>query len=256
MKFSIVTAVYNGERDIKQLISSIRHQTFTDFEFIVIDALSTDKTECIIKENKDIVSQYVRESDEGIYDAWNKGIKIAKGDWILFLGSDDRMMPDALASYAHFMDTLPDSHHYDLITSRIEMADQQNRLIRIKGWPYEWPGILKEVMIAHPGALHSRMLFEKYGLFDCKYKISGDLELLLRAGADLRSAFMDRITVRMKEGGTSDSIAAMKEHYTAAVFTGKYPRHKAALNFLIVAGKFKIKKMARRAGINLYLKKP
>ena len=135
------------------------------------------------------------------------------------------------------------------------MINKVGEPIRVKGWEYEWPLYLKEMSIAHVGALHSRKFFRSYGNFDMNYKIVGDFELLLRAGKNLKTAFMDEVTVLVTEGGVSDSIYAIKEHYKAVRTRGKYPIYKALPNALIVYLKFTIKAYLRKVGFNFYLKK-
>lgn len=141
------------------------------------------------------------EPDQGIYDAWNKGIERAKGDWIMFIGADDQLMPNALESYRKFINENLGAFGIDLISSKVKMIDDKGNLVRIKGWPFLWPMFLKEMTIAHPGALHSKTLFKKYGNFDINYKIVGDYELLLRAKDSLESLYHDEISVIMSEGG-------------------------------------------------------
>jgi glycosyltransferase involved in cell wall biosynthesis len=251
-KFSIITAVFNGERLLPRLIDSIRKQTYTDFEFIVIDGGSTDKTAEVIQKNEDIVDYWVSEKDRGIYDAWNKGIDAASGHWLLFLGCDDRLVSDALEKYFGFLQNI--DGQVDFISSRVRMVDENDKPIRVKGWRWEWPKFLEEMTVAHPGSLHSRRLFDRYGKFNSDFRIVGDYEFLLRPKQNLNSAFMDEITVLMREGGASDSMRAIREHYQASTTTGGYPRMKAYCNATIIATKFIIKKALRKAGVNAYLK--
>jgi len=253
-KISIITAVYNGEKLLPRLIKSINQQTYSNKEFIVIDGASTDGTIEIIKDNEKEFAYWISEPDHGIYDAWNKGLEKASGDWIMFLGCDDILLPNALLAYIKFIESLKDQDKLDIIHSKIEMISKEDKPIRVKGWKYKYPIFLKEMTIAHPGALHSKKFFAKYGKFDTTYKIVGDYELLLRPGRNLKTAFMNEITVYMSEGGVSDSVNAIKEHYKAVTTTGSYPKYKALINTLIVYIKFVIKKQARRVGLNLYLK--
>jgi glycosyltransferase involved in cell wall biosynthesis len=254
-KISIVTAVYNGGKTLETLIKSVAVQKHSNFEFIIIDGGSSDNTVDIIKKYPDIVSYWMSERDQGIYDAWNKGIKIATGDWIMFIGADDVLLPNALMDYGAFISKLDDVNRIDFISSRLEMVDTEGNFLRVKGWKWEWPLFLKEVTIAHPGALHAKKLFAKYGIFNIDYKIVGDFELLIRAKESLATAFMDIKTVRMSEGGTSDSVSAIKEHFKAAVNTGGNSKISAFVNAINVYLKFKIKKGARKLGLNLYLKR-
>lgn len=249
---SIVTAVYNGEKTLQRLIDSISVQKEADIEFIIIDGGSSDNTVSIIKENKSVIDYWISEPDKGIYDAWNKGIVAASGDWIMFLGCDDVLMPNALKIYRQFLQQLQTNHL--LVSSKVKMVDVNGNFIRIKGWPFEWPLFLKEMTIAHPGALHATELFRKYGMFNTDFKIVGDYELLLRPGSKLNAAYLNEVTVVMSEGGVSDSVAAIKEHYRAVIKNGHSTRLKAFANAVIVFLKLQSKRLARKVGLNFYLK--
>lgn len=252
---SIIIATYNAEEVLKRCILSILSQKELNYELLIIDGKSTDSTTKIIKKYESNISYWISEPDKGIYDAWNKGIVKASGDWIMFLGADDQLMPDALNSYLHFMNQNAINNNVDFISSRVQMIDKKGNPIRIKGWPFEWPLFLKEMTVAHPGALHSKNLFQKYGEFDTQYKIVGDYEFLLRAGASLKALFMDKVTVLMSEGGVSDSVNSIKEHYKAVIETGKYPKHKAFTNSIIVYLKLETKNFTRKFGFDLHLRK-
>jgi glycosyltransferase involved in cell wall biosynthesis len=86
---SIITVVYNGEKYLQQTIDSVRNQTYTNIEYIIIDGGSTDRTIDIIKKNRTVISKWVSEPDHGLYDAMNKGIKMASGELIGMINSDD-----------------------------------------------------------------------------------------------------------------------------------------------------------------------
>ena len=255
VKFSIITAVFNAENLLGELLESILSQTFNDYEIILIDGDSKDNTVQVIKKYENNVAYWVSEPDKGIYDAWNKGVMQATGEWIMFLGADDKLLPDALESYAGFLDQYEGQDKPLYISSRMEILDLNKKLIRVKGWPWEWPFFLKEMTVAHPGSIHSRRLFDTYGLFDISYRSSGDYELLLRPRQMLRGAFLNKITVKMQEGGMSDSALGIEEHCRAAIHTGGCSPIAAYSNALWVYAKFKGKKMFRRMGINAYLKK-
>ncbi|NCT10072.1 MAG: glycosyltransferase, partial [Flavobacteriia bacterium] len=103
---SVITVSLNSELTIEKTIQSVLNQNFTDFEYIIVDGKSTDNTLQIIKKyesqfhQKNIPFTWISESDTGIYNAWNKGLQLAKGDWISFLGSDDIYLEGVLAKYA------------------------------------------------------------------------------------------------------------------------------------------------------------
>jgi len=252
---SIIIATYNAAETLELSFQSIFAQANSKYELLVIDGGSTDNTVEIIKKYESNISYWISEPDNGIYDAWNKGIAKASGDWIMFLGADDQLIHDALNSYLQFMNQNVKDGNFDFISSRVQMIDKNGKPIRIKGWPFEWPLFLKEMTVAHPGALHSKKLFQRYGEFDTRYKIVGDYEFLLRPGDSLKALFMDKVTVLMSEGGVSDSVNSIKEHYKAVIETGKYPKYKAFTNSIIVYAKLVIRNRARKVGLNLNLRK-
>jgi len=253
-KFSIIMATFNSEAFIHNALCSFINQTYDgDYEIIVVDGGSKDKTVEILGRYDENIIKWISEPDNGIYDAWNKGVKISKGDWILFVGSDDCLIATALKDYADFLLTLDQDIEY--ISSKNLIVDKNGLSIRVKGWKWEWPYFLKEMTVAHPGSLHSNKLYKKYGYYNTDFKIVGDYEFLLRAKNELKSAFMDKITVNMMEGGTSDTLAGIWEAFRASTETGKKPYLNAYFNSLYISLKFVVKSLFRKAGINFYLKK-
>src|SRR5688572_26809863 len=98
-KVSIITAVYNGDLYLEQTIQSVLAQTYANIEYIVIDGGSKDGTVAILKKYASKLAYWVSEPDKGIYDAWNKGVQAATGEWIAFLGADDLLFPDTISLY-------------------------------------------------------------------------------------------------------------------------------------------------------------
>lgn len=255
-QISIITATFNAESCLENMIQSIISQKSEKIEFIIIDGGSKDKTIEIIKKYKnDVIDFWMSEPDKGIYDAWNKGIMKATGDWIMFLGADDCLKENALEKYTQYLNSYKKSKELLFLSSKREMIDIKGNLIRTTGYTWEWPLFKKFMTISHPGALHSKMLFEKYGVYNTEYKISGDYELLLRPREKLRAAFLDEVTVVMSEGGASDSIKAVSEYYRASTQTGGNSRIQAGLSASITILKFVIKKSLRKIGLNVYLKR-
>lgn len=253
-KFSIVIATYNAANYLEGAIQSIDSQNYRDYELIIIDGGSNDNTVDIIKRHSDKIKFWISEPDNGIYDAWNKAVKISSGYWIMFLGSDDRLRSGALESYSTFLENVI-AGDLEYISSRIQMIDRKGNAVRIKGWAWEWPRFLTDMTVAHPGSLHSRSLFARYGLYNTKYKIVGDYELLLRPKSKLKSAYHDYITVDMLEGGTSDTIKGILEALKASIRTGGISPIHAYTSYGVVIIKFLVKGAFRRLGLNVYLKK-
>jgi glycosyltransferase involved in cell wall biosynthesis len=255
MMFSIIIATYNAEAFIDRAIKSVLRNDPTLYELIIIDGKSSDKTMEIVNKYVNDISYVISEKDSGIYDAWNKGIRKAKGDWLLFIGSDDELLPNALSNYQSLISGHPENEKLLYVSSKMQMINMNGQKIRVKGWPWQWPAFLKDMTVAHPGSLHSKNLFKKYGYFDTSYRSAGDYELLLRPKENLTYAFMDEVTVVMQEGGISDSILGIKEHRRAAIETGGYSKTLATINALTVYLKLKVKRVFRAVGINAYLKK-
>lgn len=200
IKITVITAVLNGQDCIESTIKSVIGQDYPDVEYIIIDGRSTDKTLEIINTYKEKVTSVFSEPDEGIYDAWNKGLKPATGEWICFIGCGDILVQGALKRYNAFILQHPD---LEFVSSKIELVDDKGEIIRYIGFPWKWRHFKKYMNAIHAGALHHKSLFEKYGNFNKEFKIAGDYEFLLRAGEDLRAGFLDSPVVRMKSGGMS-----------------------------------------------------
>lgn len=252
--FSIITATFNCEKTLLRSISSVRQQTFRSFEYIIIDGGSTDSTVEKIKNNQSTVTTWLSEKDQGIYDAWNKGISLAKGSWILFIGADDFLYPEALQSYYDF---LANSVTTDVLylSSKVEIIDHSGHIKRIYGWPWKWRQFRRINLLAHPGSLQSKKLFDQYGLYNISYKIVGDYELLLRPREKLNGMFMNKITAKVTEGGMSYSYRTFLELRRAVSQTAGIPDAIANYDFVIQILKLWLKNVARRMGINLYLRK-
>lgn len=219
-RVSIITSTFNAGGALPATIDAIRAQTFRDFEWIVIDGGSTDATLPTLRTHADAVGYLVSERDAGIYDAWNKGLDVARGDWIAFLGAGDTYGRDALARYMDLIDAHPDREELQYVSSRVALV-AGGRRIRVIGSPWRWSDFRNYMCVAHVGSLHHRTLFSDGRRFDTTYRITGDYELLLRFGPSLRTAFLDHVTATMLAGGASDSFQrAFLEQERAKVTTG------------------------------------
>lgn len=243
---TVVTAVYNGAQTIEQTIQSIINQTFDAFEYIIVDGGSTDGTVDILRRYDGRIDFWVSEPDSGIYDAWNKAIDVARGEWIAFLESDDAYYKHALERYASFIADNRD-RGYEYISSRVDLVTRDLEPIEVIGSPWEWPRFCKKMNVAHVGSLHHRSLFERYGRYDTSYKITGDYELLLRPRNKLRAGFLDNITAFMRNGGMSFSAAhAFAEAKRAKHHTGGRNPILCSLDNAIDMTKIRVKKMLFR----------
>lgn len=202
---SLITSTLNARDHLPHLAESLRLQAYANFEWIVIDGGSTDGTQNLLAATTE-VTHWVSEPDNGIYDAWNKGLARAQGDWIVFVGADDRLTPNAvnaLLTAAKQSSTQP-----DYVSGRVVMTRKGMRVKTI-GRPWSWNIFRHYMCVAHTASMHHRSYFERYGKFDTSFRISGDYELLLRAGSGLRTAYTDTVVAHSEVGGRSNSDATV-----------------------------------------------
>lgn len=251
MKFTIITASFNSDKTIQRTIESVLNQTITDFEYVLIDGKSNDDTIEIIESFEPIFStkginfKWVSEPDCGIYNAWNKGLKLARGNWISFLGSDDYYLPTALEMYNELIDKSGTS--YDWLYSNVKYESVYSRVLD-KVW--RWKSFRRNITItpAHVGSFHNKKYFEKYGFFDESYKIAGDYEMLLRARDKLRTAKINKVTAVMQSGGVSNSMFknVLQETFRAKLYTGGVPYLTCVFDYYVLSIKLKLKTLFNR----------
>lgn len=241
IKISIITSTLNAANSLQKTIDSIRAILTDEIEWIIVDGNSTDGTINIINKNKEIFSQIIIESDAGIYDAWNKGIKKANGDWICFVGAGDILLSNFL-KYRAFLQTFSDSN---LIYSLVEVVSSSGKKIKLLGDnKYDKTKFIHYMTIPHVGTLHSSKLFRIHGLFNISFRYSGDYEFLLRCGEDLKPAFLNVVTAKMLYGGVSESCVALKEtFYIQKTYLSAFYRY---TNFLIGIIKMYFRKIVYR----------
>lgn len=195
----------------------------------------------LYSENKDIITTLIIEKDEGIYDAWNKGIKVAKNDWICFLGADDTMKSDALLNYNNF---IVKNQNLEFVSSKIILINKKNKK-RTIGQNWNWDKFSRYMNISHPGSMHSKKLF-KNNSFNTKYKIAGDYEFLLRIGKNLKAGFINKVTVEMSSGGISNqNINVLKESLKAKIIHTRRQKLLILLEYYFAIIKWNLKKIIR-----------
>ena len=208
MKISIITVCFNSESTIKDTFDSIRIQNYNNIEYIVVDGGSTDETISIIKNNNDIISIWFSEKDNGIFDAFNKGIALASGDVIGILNSDDfytnkNVISDVIKS---FLDQKVDSVYGNLL-----YTDPVNTNIIKRKWidksPYDRNRFKYGWMPAHPTFFVRKNMYSLHGFFNTSLKGGADYELMLRFlyKNKISSYHIPKILVKMRAGGNSNS---------------------------------------------------
>ena len=206
---SIIVAVFNGVKTLQQCIDSVAMQTYPNKELIIIDGGSNDGTVDLLRVNQEHITYWISEPDSGIFNAWNKGLTQARGEWICFLGADDFFWDSqVLERLSPQLEKLPASIH--VAYGQIMLISADGESLYSVGEP--WQKIkarFKQVMcINHQGVMHRRGLFQLYGKFDESFHISGDYELLLRELKTSDASFIpDIIIVAMRQGGISSKPA-------------------------------------------------
>lgn len=223
-KISIIIATFNAGKVLQRCLDSIRPQKTDEIELLIIDGNSKDNTMEIVNKNKDIIDYCISEPDKGIYDAWNKGIKASTGEWIQFLGADDKLLDGSLPFYIEYLTREAELENIDVIFGRCWLVDEKGQQIRKMGDPYSWNQFRKFMRVSHGSALHSRRLFNEVGFFSLNFKICADYELLLRK--KLRTKYVDREIIEMQIGGMSNSIKGLLDTY-------KVKQHRKSLPTLV-----------------------
>lgn len=206
MKVSIITVVWNNADTIKDAIESVLNQTYKNIEYIIVDGGSTDGTIEIIQSYGNKISKFISEKDEGIYDAMNKGIKLATGDIVGILNSDDFYKSNDVIETVvrEFI-----SKDIDCLYGDLEYVDKNDTSKVIRYWksnPYKEGLFQKGWHPPHPTFFVKREIYYKYGMFNTNFKIAADYELMLRflEKYKIKSSYIPKVLVRMRLGGASN----------------------------------------------------
>ncbi len=212
MKVSIITSCYNREKTIRGAIESVLAQDYEDIEYIIVDGASTDGSLDIIREYEGRI-RYVSEPDHGMYEAINKGMRMATGDVIGLVHSDDFLYDRHVVSrIAERMEqTDADFFYGDGLFVDAENTDRVVR--RWKGGSYRRWKVRHGWLPLHPTCYIRRSILMSRGLYDESYKIAADTELLFRllAAGDLNVTYLPAYIVKMRMGGLSTDARRRKQ---------------------------------------------
>lgn len=208
MKISIITVAFNSAITIKSTLDSVARQHYSDIEYIIIDGGSKDETLNVVGSYSDIVAHCISESDQGIYDAMNKGVGIATGDVIGILNSDDFYLNDyVLNEVAVLFGADP---QLEVVLGDVDFVndDDLNHPVRcypagnFKPWMF-----LFGLMPPHPAVFVRKSAYERVGVYKVGYKIAADFDLLTRLLLVDRAKYqiVHKTWVRMRTGGASTS---------------------------------------------------
>ena len=211
IKFSVVTVCFNAEEVISKTIESVLKQTYAPYEYLIVDGASSDKTVAIAKsytnlfDKKGIRYIITSEKDSGIYNAMNKGIKSATGDFISFLNAGDWYMPDALLKVHNFYQEAP----FDLTYGSLNYINPDNTITvktsRLDTFPVtsrHWN---------HPSMFLKREIYQKYG-FDERFKAYADFHLYtkLRKNPAIKIRVIKEIITNFPANGISTDVKLSK----------------------------------------------
>tara|TARA_Y200000002_G_scaffold375221_1_gene377164 strand:- start:8678 stop:9484 length:807 start_codon:yes stop_codon:yes gene_type:complete len=211
---SIITVVLNGEQYLKSTIQSIIDQTYKNIEYIIIDGGSTDRTLEIIKEYDDQIDYWISEKDNGISDAFNKGVKVARGDYINFQGDGDGFVAeDSLERVFHEINP----SDYLFISARIQRINMEGEEMFTSKYirKFNKRSLLFRMSLPHQGLFTHKNYFQKYGLFSTKYTFCMDYDHLLRGYKDFPKVETKNIVVsrwRADGIGNGKTLEILKEY--------------------------------------------
>ena len=219
MKVSIITATMNSESTVKDSIQSLNNQKYKNIEHIIIDGNSKDDTLKIINECKKINTVIVSESDNGVYDALNKGIKLASGDLIGILHSNDVFYSDEVID---IVVNKFKNHDIEMLAADLIITDlNTNNIIRYyRGFNDPKSKFEIGVMPPHPTVFIKKRIFDIYGYYSCDYRIASDYEYLLKLIYinEIKYKYVEKIFIKMRTGGLSNSGIKSKLRINYEIF--------------------------------------
>lgn len=206
MKVSIITITYNSAETVEDTIQSVLAQDYPDIEYIIVDGASKDDTLSIVNRYKDKIATIQSEPDKGIYDAMNKGVRLATGDLIGILNSDDfyadaHVISDIVKTV---QSTAADGCYADLVYVD---RNETSRVVRTwKSGEYRHGQFMLGWMPPHPTFFVKRTMYEAYGTYSLQLRSAADYELMLRFihKHGIKVSYLPRVITKMRDGGQSN----------------------------------------------------
>ena len=216
---SVITIVYNNVRDIERTMLSVLNQTYNQIEYIVVDGASTDGTLDIIKRHENRISKLISEKDKGIYDAMNKGLKLATGDYVIFMNSGDEFYANDTVEKVFASADDADIYYgeTEMINDQLESLGQRRHKAPEN---FTWRSFNYGMSVSHQAIYIKRSLVEPY---NPKYQLSADIDWIINAAKKAKKIVkVDGYVAKYLVGGMSktkhrQSLAErfdiMKTHY-------------------------------------------
>lgn len=208
MKVSIITTCFNREKTIRYSIESVLSQDYQNIEYILVDGASTDKSVEIINEYKEKIATFISEPDKGMYEAINKGIRLATGDIVGLLHSDDILY--ASNTISHIVKRFEETDS-ELVYGNGLFVDCKNINKITRQWisgKYYKNKVKKGWLPLHPTVYMRKSCFAQIGYYDESFKIAADSDFLVRClyKSNFKISYLDEYIVRMRMGGASTSF--------------------------------------------------
>ena len=211
---TFIIAIKNDAKLLSSTVESIVYQANdinSKINIMVLDCISIDSPFLVLEKfSNNVCIDYFNEYDDGIYSAWNKGLKLINSKWVTFFGAGDILTPNALVVMEKFA-----SNHNDLsVISSKSLVTYSNGSKRVMGKMYIVDEFKKKFTTNHAGLLYSSDIFLKYGNFNESYKTAADYEFLLRIGPLVKFGFINFVTSIYPYGGiSSNSISPLFEAF-------------------------------------------
>lgn len=213
--FSIITICYNAEATLEKTIQSVLAQTYPNVEYIIVDGASKDNTLAIINRYRPQLSKVVSEPDKGLYDAMNKGIGLATGDYLCFLNAGDTFF--SASTLQEMVDTLPADRQPDVIYGETALVDAEGQFVRMRRLQapevLTWRSFRQGMLVCHQAFFARRELVP---LYDLQYRFSADFDWCIRIMKQSRLLHNTHLTLvnYLDEGLTTrNQKASLKERF-------------------------------------------
>ena len=199
-RLSVITIVYNNVRDIERTIQSVINQTYSNIEYVIVDGLSNDGTLQVIDKYKSQITKLISEKDEGIYDAMNKGLALATGDYVIFMNSGDEFYDNETVAAVFAAADEADIYYgeTEMIADDGSSLGQRRHKAPAK---FTWRGFKYGMSISHQAIYIRRSLAEPY---DPRYQLSSDIDWIIRAAKKAKKIVnVNRYVAKYLAGGMS-----------------------------------------------------
>ena len=232
-RLTVITIVYNNVRDIERTMLSVISQTYANIEYVVIDGASTDGTQEVIGKYRDRISTYISEPDKGIYDAMNKGLNLATGDYVLFMNSGDEIYATDTVAQVFSSSTSPADIYYGETEMYNDQWESLGRRRHQVPEQFSWKSFKYGMSVSHQAIYIKRSLITPY---DPKYRYSADIDWIIKAAKKAKLIVnTHQYVAKYLVGGVSKQkhLDSLKERFH--IFSKHYGLLPNLINHIIIA---------------------